>query len=221
MLILKFLTLLLPWPLKRIALKYLFKYEIHPKAKIGLSWFFPSKLIMKEGARIDMLNVAINLDKIEMNENSVIGRGNWITGFPSKTNSLHFNYQIDRRSELVMGKHSAITKNHHIDCTNLIQIGEYSTIAGYQSQFLTHSINILENRQYSAPIFIGKYSFVGTNVTILGGSSLPDYSVLGAKSLLNKPYSDNFVLYGGVPAKPINKLPIYAKYFNRVDGYVY
>jgi acetyltransferase-like isoleucine patch superfamily enzyme len=120
-----------------------------------------------------------------------------------------------------MDEYSAITKNHHIDCTNLIEIGKFSTIAGYQSQLLTHSINILENIQGSAPIKIGAYTFVGTNVTILGGAVLPNYSVLGAKSLLNKKHTQEWMLYGGVPAQPLKEIPKDAKYFHRVDGYVY
>ena len=67
-----------------------------------------------------------------------------------------------------MGESAAITKNHHIDCTNTIEIGAFSTVAGYQTQFLTHSIDVLENRQHSAPIRIGPYTFVGTNSVVLG-----------------------------------------------------
>jgi carbonic anhydrase/acetyltransferase-like protein (isoleucine patch superfamily) len=221
MIILKLFSVLLPWPLKRLVLQSCFGYKLHPKAKIGLSWIFPRKLIMNEGARIEMFTVAIHLDKIEMNYKSKIGRGNWITGFPTNTNSLHFKGQEGRRSELIIGENSAITKNHHIDCTNLIQIGSFSTIAGYQTQLLTHSVNIIENYQDSAPILIGNYTFVGTNSTILGGAVLPDYSVLGAKSLLNKPHVQQWMLYGGVPAKPLRELPKEAKYFHRVDGYIY
>jgi len=176
---------------------------------------------MGDGAKIDMFTIAIHLDKIEMGKNSKIGRGNWITGFPTNTEALPFKHQQERRAELIIGECSAITKNHHIDCTNLIQIGSFSTIAGYQTQMLTHSINILENRQDSAPIFIGDYTFVGTNTTLLGGAILPDFSVLGAKSLLNKPYSQKWMLYGGVPAKPLSELPKDAKYFHRTKGYVY
>lgn len=221
MMILKIFTFLLPWPLRRLALQSWFGYKIHPKARIGLSWIFPQKLIMDEGAKIEMFTIAIHLDKIEMKYKSKIGRGNWITGFPTNTNSLHFKNQEGRRSELIMGECSAITKNHHIDCTNLIQIGRFTTIAGYQTQLLTHSIDILKSCQDSEPILIGDYTFIGTNTTILGGAILPDYSVLGAKSLLNKPYSQKWMLYGGVPAKPLRELPKDAKYFHRTDGFIY
>lgn len=218
--LLKVLTFLLPWPLRRRALNSWFGFEINKDAYIGLSWVFPKKLIMNAGCRIDHFTVVINLDKVEMGIKATIGRGNWITGFPTLNDSMHFKHQPERRAELVMGKSSDITKNHHLDCTNLIQIGCFTTIAGYASQFLTHSIDVSENRQDSESIYIGDYTFVGTNVVVLGGSNLPSYSVLGAKSLLNKHYSNEWQLYGGVPAKPIKKIPREAKYFNRTDGFV-
>ncbi|WP_234736944.1 acyltransferase [Tellurirhabdus bombi] len=217
----KIITLFLPWAIKRHTLKWWFNYEIAPSAYIGLAWVFPKKLIMAPGTRIDHFNVAIHLDKIEMQKEARIGRGNWITGFPTKSNSLHFKHQPNRQAKLWLGEFAAITKNHHLDCTNSIEIGRFATIAGYNSQFLTHSINVIENRQDSEPIFIGEYAFVGTNVVILGGAVLPPYSVLGAKSLLNKSHSTEWTLYGGVPAKAIQEIPRDAKYFNRLDGFVY
>jgi acetyltransferase-like isoleucine patch superfamily enzyme len=221
MLLLKVLTLFLPWPLKRFFLVKFFKYEIHPSAKIGLSWIYPQKLIMGANSQFGHFNVAIHLDKIIIGEYSNIARGNWITGFPTNTISKHFSHQKKRESNLIIGQHSAITKNHHIDCTNVIKIGNFVTIAGYSSQLLTHSINIEKNIQDSNPISIGNYCFVGTSSIILGGAALPSYSVLGANSLLNKSYSIPYRLYAGNPAKEIKQLSEDFEYFNRKVGFVY
>ncbi|MEL7160179.1 MAG: acyltransferase [Bacteroidota bacterium] len=214
------ITLLFPWRLKRAVLVRFFGYELAADARIGLAWVFPAHLRMESGARIDHFTVAIHLDEISLGENAKIGRGNWITGMSTKNDSRHFRHQEDRRAALIVEREAAITKNHHLDCTNLISIGAFTTIAGYHTQLLTHSINVLEGRQDSAPIEIGSYCFVGTNSVVLGGSSLPDYSVLGAKSLLNKPFRDSHTLYGGVAAKPLRELPRNAKYFTRQTGYV-
>ena len=219
--ILKIITFLLPWSLKRLMLVQFFKYEIHPSARIGLSWIYPKKLIMDMDSKIGNFNVAVHLDLIIIGKKSSIARGNWITGFPSNTNSKHFSHQPDRKSNLIIGEHSAITKNHHIDCTNVIEIGNFATIAGYSSQLLTHSINIELSIQDSYPITIGDYCFVGTSATILGGAVLPAFSVLGAKSLLNKPFSIPYRLYGGNPAKEIKELAKDYKYFTRETGFVY
>lgn len=213
--------ILLPWSLRRRLLNMFWGYEIHPKARIGFSYIYPKKLIMEEGATIGHLNIAIHLDKIVIKKNSIIARSNWITGFPTDTDSRHFSHDKQRKSELIIGDESAITKHHHIDCTNAIHIGKYVTIAGYYSQLLTHSINVYEGCQDSHTIIIGDYCFVSTGVKILGGSVLPPYSVLGAGAVLNKCYTDGHILYVGVPAKPIKKIPNEAGYFTRETGFVW
>ena len=218
--LLRFLICLLPWPLRRSALVRLFGYQIHPSARIGLSWIFPDSLAMEQGARIGHFNVAIHLKRLCMGEQATIGRRNWITGFPKGTGSQHFKHQPEREPELIIGAHAAITKNHHIDCTNRIEIGAFTTVAGYFSQLLTHSIDIFENRQDSRPIKIGDYCFIGTNVVILGGATLPDYSVVGAKALVSQKFEEPYNLYGGVPAKALKRLPESTKYFSRDTGWV-
>jgi len=218
--IFKFLLIPIPWFLKRILLEFFFGYQLHKTARIGFSWIYPDHLIMEENSKIGHLNIAIHLNKIHLMNGAKIGRSNWITGFSLRGNKKHFAHQVNRKPELVLGEQSAITKQHHFDCTNQINIGKYTTIAGYQSQFLTHSINIEMNRQDSLPIDIGDYCFVGTNVVILGGAVLPKFSVLGAKSLLNKIQHNQYYLYGGVPAVAIKPIDKSALYFNRTNGFV-
>lgn len=212
-------VVLLPWFLRRHVLRMFYGYDIHPTARIGCSWIFPVKLVMGEQARIGHLNVAIHLGQIELGPHALVGRGNWITGFP-EGDPRHFGHCAGRDPALVMGAHSAVTKRHHLDCTDRIEIGAFTTVAGYGSQFLTHAIDLQLNRQDAAPIVIGDYCFVGTNVVMLGGAQLPARSVLGAKALLNKPHTQPGWLYAGVPARPIKTLPTDAAYFRRARGFV-
>jgi acetyltransferase-like isoleucine patch superfamily enzyme len=217
--ILAFLSLLLPWELRRSVLEKQLGYKIHPSCKIGLAWILPSRLIMEEGSRIDHLTVCKNIDLLHLKAHASIGRGNWITGFPLGP-SPHFAEEKDRRPELIVGEHSAITHRHLIDCTNSVTIGKFTTMAGFQSQIITHSIDIETSRQTSAPIRIGDYCFVGTNCVLLGGSAVPDFCVVGAKSLVNKDFTEPYQLYGGVPARPVQKLSADSKYFHRTEGFV-
>jgi acetyltransferase-like isoleucine patch superfamily enzyme len=220
MLFLRLLSLLLPWLLRRRLLEVCFGYQIHPTARIGLTWAFPRKLIMEEHTSIGHLTVCKNLDLVHLKQHASIGRGNWITGFPTGTDSKHFRSEPERRAELILEQHAAVTNRHLIDATNRVIIGRFATFAGFASQILTHTIDIVEGRQSSKPVTIGAYAFVGTSCVILGGSALPDYSVLGAKSLLNDAYIETHQLYGGVPAKPIKSLPKDAAYFTRDTGFV-
>ena len=214
------LSILLPWRLRRPLLEKQFGFVLHPTSRIGLSFIFPEKLVMEPHTRIADLTMCKNIALLHLREHAVIGRGNWITGFPLGP-SPHFAGETDRRPELILGEHSAITHRHLIDCTNSITIGKFTTVAGFQSQMLTHSIDLERNRQASAAIRIGNYCFLGTNSVLLGGSVLPDYCVLGAKSLLNKAFTDTHQLYGGVPARPLQALPADYAYFQRTAGFVF
>jgi acetyltransferase-like isoleucine patch superfamily enzyme len=214
------LITILPWPLRRWFLVNCFGYQIHPTARIGLAWIRPQRLVMEEHTRIGHLTVFKNADLLHLKAHSLIGRGNWITGFPSGSKDF-FAHQTGRRPELILGEHSAITNRHLIDCTDRVEIGRFATMAGFNSQLLAHSIDLAENRQHSQPIRIGDYCFVGTNCVVLGGSVLPDYCVLGAKSLLNKAHAETHRLYAGVPAKAIKELPRDLKYFVRREGFVH
>lgn len=219
----KFISVVLfvvPWSIRRPILNLLFGYKIHPTARIGFSVICPARLEMGPRSCIGNLNMCKGLELLRLGETSLIGNLNWITGFPANDDRF-FSADLGRRPELIIGDHAAITSRHLIDCTNRVTIGEYATVAGTRSQFLTHSINLHESRQSSRPIIIGKYCFIGTASVLLGGSALPDYCVLGACSLLNKSYTETHFLYAGNPARAIKALPQDMAYFQRISGFVY
>jgi acetyltransferase-like isoleucine patch superfamily enzyme len=212
-------VVLLPWKLKRWALRRFWGYQIADGARIGLSYIFPGELVMGEGAYIGHLNVAIHLGRLECGAHSVIDRSNWITGHPPK--GAHFTHRTQREPVLVVGEHAAITKSHIIDCTDKIEIGPFATVAGYHSQFITHGINVVEGRQDCKPIRIGAYCLVGTRVTVLGGAALPDRCVLGAGSVLNKAHTEEHAVYAGQPAVKVKAVDPEAAYFHRARGFVH
>ena len=209
----------LPWKIKRWVLRRYWGYQIAEGARIGLSYVFPGHLVMDEGAFIGHLNVAIHLGRMECGAHSIIDRSNWITGHPP--GGAHFRQRTQRDPALVLGAHAAITKSHIIDCTDRIEIGAFTTIAGYHSQLITHGINVVENRQDCKPIRIGAYCLIGTRVTVLGGSALPDRSMLGAGSVLNKAHAEEYVVYAGQPAKKVKSLDPEGAYFHRESGFVH
>lgn len=217
--ILKFLILLFPWRLKRWLLQRCYGYVIDRSARIGLAWVYPKHLRLGKETRIDHFTVVIHLDTVELGEYSIIGRSNWITGHPGRS-ERHFAHQKDRRPQLILAEHSAITKRHYLDCTHEIKIGRFTTIAGHHSEFLTHSIDIPAGRQDSKPIEIGDYCFIGTHCIVLGGARLPSQSVLAAGAVLTKAFDTSFSLYGGVPARFVKQISKEAQYFHRTMGFV-
>ncbi len=217
------LLTLLPWKLRRPLLQRFLGYELHPQSFIGLAWVYPRRLTMSAGASIGALTVVRGLELLELGEAAGIGRLNWISAYPLGSEPgqpPHFAHQAGRRPELKLAEHAAITNRHILDCTDRISVGAFTTIAGFRSQFLTHSINLETSRQECRPIEIGAYCFVGTACTVLGGSRLPDYCVLGAHSLLNKSFSETHRLYAGVPAESRRELDPQLAYFSRRSGFV-
>lgn len=217
--LLMLLSFLLPWKQRRSFLEKQFGYTLHPTSRIGLAWIFPDRLIMEANAMIGHLTLCKSIALLHLRAHATIGRGNWITGFPQGP-SPHFASERERRPQLILGEHSAVTHRHLIDCTNSVTVGKFTTFAGFRSQILTHTIDLAQNRQVSAPVSIGDYCFIGTNCVLLGGSALPDRCVLAAKSLLNKSFTETHTLYGGVPARAIQQLASDLAYFHRSEGFV-
>jgi hypothetical protein len=211
-------SIILPQYFKRLLLVKLLGYEIHSSARIGKSLIYPKHLIMGEKSRIGNLTLCKGLSLLQVGAYGIVGNLNWITAVPLEAKA--FGDEEDRRPELLVGRHSAITNRHLIDCCNLVEIGEFTTFAGFRSQILTHTIDLMDCKQRSSPVSIGDYCFVGSSVTLLSGSKLPSFCVLGASACLTETYTQEKFLYGGVPAKPIKLLSQDSKYFKRKEGFV-
>ena len=212
------ISLLLPWWIRRWIMINFLGYKIHSTSRMGFSLIIPERLEMGPYSYIGHFNVCKGLELLCMEKKSIISNLNWITGFPA--DSKFFRLDHERRSELFIGEHSAITSRHLIDCTNTVCIGKFTIFSGFRSQILTHSVDLKVSRQSSAPVKIGDYCFVGTNCVLLKGASLPSYSILAASSILTKDFDKEHFLYTGVPAGPKRELPKDLKYFTRTEGFV-
>lgn len=221
--IIQFILFFLPWRIRKYFLKVLCAFHLEENSKIGFSIILAKEVILKKNTKIGNFNVIKGIDSLVLEENSKIGSNNWVTGFSVKDLTVkkfsHFIHIIDRQCVLHIGKNSSITSRHYFDCNGGIYIGDFCTIAGFQTAFMTHSIDLEKNRQDAMPIHIGNYTFIGARCTILKGSSLPDHSVLGACSLLNKKQQQEYSLYAGTPARFIKSIENY-NYFNRKKGFV-
>lgn len=212
---------LLPWRLRRPVLQVLCGFVIDKTAYISrFALVLPSRLEMGPGSSIGPLTVCKGLELLRLEECGLIGPFNWITAFPLGTGSRHFELDPGRKPQLIVERHAAITNRHIVDCTGEVTIGAFSILAGFRSQVLTHSIDLRDSRQRCKPVHIGHHCFVGTGSVLLGGSVLPDSSVLGAHSLLAARLETPGYVYAGVPAKPIKPIDPGDKYFTRDTGYV-
>jgi hypothetical protein len=211
-----------PWQVRRLILCALCGYKIHRSAYISrISLVMPQRLEMGANSYIGAMTVVKGIESLRIDEHGFIGALNWIFGFPKRPGCRHFAMDSTRNPCLIVEPHAAITSRHLIDCTDEVVVGAYSTLAGFRSQILTHSIDLQESRQRCRPVHIGRYCFVGTSCVLLAGSVLPDRSVLAAHSVLTAAQSMDGYLYGGTPAKPIKPIAADAKYFSRTSGYVW
>ena len=213
------LLAILPWPVRRWLLCRLFGYRIHPTARIGLSLICPRTLTMEAHSYIGHLTVVRGIESLSLGLSARLGNLNWVSGVPAQA-GRHFHQELNRSPQLVLEEHSAVTHRHHIDCTDAVRIGRFTTVAGWGTQILTHAIDLQENRQSCAPVSIGPYCFVGTRSVILKGVSIADRCVLAAGAVASNSLPTPLRIYGGVPAKDVGSLSEEAKYLHRGVGRV-
>lgn len=199
--------------LKRTALRRLFGWEVDESAWIGISIFTNVRHArIGPGARIGHFNVFRNLLYLELGEEAAIGRWNCIT---AAKEFLEVR-QTEGCGRLVVGHHAAITLRHYVDCPGGIEVGAFTTIAGVRSTILTHQIDIRSNYSIILPVKIGDYCYVGSDVRIVPGSSIPDRCVIAMGSVVAGKLAESNTLYGGVPARPLKSVDEGA-YFSRKE----
>ena len=93
-----------------------------------------------------------------------------------------------------------MTTGHKIDFTDRVQIGRRTILGGRNSSLWTH------NRQRTLPIKIGSFTYVGSEIRIAPGGSIPCRCVVGIGSVITSQLTEEGQLIAGVPAKPVKTL---------------
>lgn len=193
-------------------------YEIAPDASIGLALINVSHAEIGPGSHIGHFTIIRNLDSLVLASEARIGTFNWVFGMlPSKE---HFADEPDRRSVLVMGEGSALTSRHIVDCTAAVTIGSYATVAGFNSQILTHGIDVGTNRQTSRAVVVGRHAMLGSRVVLLKGACVPDRAVVSAGSVFSGAPKGSGGLWSGAPAKRVREIDERGAYFTRTSARV-
>ena len=206
---------LLPWSLRKYCLATFLGFRIGEGARIGYSLIGARAVEIGDGASIGHLNYIGALDALRLSRYAVVGHLNWIS---CSRNILRGTSAVER--SLNLEEHSGITNRHLFDCSDKIEVGAFTTVAGWRSQFLTHSIDLRTSIQVTAPIVIGRYCFVGTGVIVLKGAVLPDRCILAAGAVFSKSANESWYVYGGVPAIPIKAIDKTDAYFSRARGWI-
>ena len=209
---------LLPSRLHRLGGTLLLGWKVHPSVHLGHSIIAARQVTIGAGATIGTGNMIKGIDELTMGEESIISFFNWISGPPSGSGA--FVHSPKRRPALVMGRGAAITGRHIIDCADTVTIDEFATMGGYRSVILTHSVDLVRNRERCAPVKIGARAAVMSNVLIMAGTSVAARSIVSAGSVVNAPLTKELTFYRGNPAEATRELPENLGYFVRTSPHV-
>jgi acetyltransferase-like isoleucine patch superfamily enzyme len=211
---------LLPSRLKAGLGRRLLGWDVHPTAYIGRSVVLVGHLSMGPGASIGPLNVIRDLEELRLAEGASIATRNWITGFRRSADPASdvFPHSPKRRPSLVMGKYAMITVAHEIDCSDRVEIGDYSSLAGFGCTILTHSLNLVRDRFATGAVEIGSHAAVMSGSTLLSGTKIPPRCIVSAGSVVNTPLTEELTFYSGNPAEAVRSLPETLGFFHRGEA---
>ena len=205
---------LLPGPIKRPLYRALFGYRIGRGVRIGLVILDAEAVELGDGTEIGHLNLVTRVGSLVTGKSVRIGALNIIRGGERvrlgdyaevmRLNVLNAIPDHDCTtspvSRLEIGAGAVVVSGHRIDFTDRVTIGRNVIVGGRNSSLWTH------NRQQTAPIAIGDFCYLGSEVRLAPGARLAERSILGLGSVLAGAIDTPGSLVGGVPARIIRPL---------------
>ena len=208
------LMALLPSFLKRLLYRLLFNYSVGKRVRIGFSIIDAPRCKIDDDVQIGHFNILIGLKKLSIGDHVRIGHLNVIRGGDEVR--LGRYSEIIRMNEInsipdpdvvnptdprfILGEGSIITTGHKIDFTDLVDIGRRAILGGRNSSLWTH------NRQRTRPIKIGSFAYLGSEIRIAPGGTVPSRCIVGIGSVITSELTEVEYLIAGVPAKAIKPL---------------
>lgn len=206
----------MPSVVKIFILRHVFGYRIGKGVRIGVSIIDTTTCSIGDNVRIGHFNIFIGTGKLTIGEHSRIGvlnifRGGEEISIGRYCEILRLN-EINSISEpdvadgmslhpvFKLGDGAMLGASHKIDFTDQVSLGRRVILGGRNSSIWTH------NRQETAPIVIGDNTYLGSEIRIAPGARVPANCVVGMGAVITKVLSEEYTLFGGVPAVKIRKL---------------
>ena len=204
----------LPNTVKRPLYRLVFGYHLGLGVRIGLALLDAEDVVLGEGTRIGHFTVITGTRRVTTGRDVRIGWANVVRGgacvnLGDYAEILRLNVlnaipdhdcTTEPQSVLEVGAGTVITSGHRIDFTDRVTLGKNVIIGGRNSSLWTH------NRQETAPIEIGDFCYLGSEVRLAPGAKLPDECILGLGSVLTGEIKEPRSLVAGVPAKVVRPM---------------
>jgi acetyltransferase-like isoleucine patch superfamily enzyme len=205
---------LFPTSLKRPLYSLLFGYRIGKRSRIGLVILDAAHVDLGEGTVIGHFNAILRVGRLETGRACRIGMFNIVRGgervvLGAYSTVLRFNVlnaipdhdcTTEPTSVLELGDGAIVVSGHRIDFTDRVTIGRNVIIGGRNSSLWTH------NRQETAPISIGDFCYLGSEIRVAPGSRLAPECILALGSVLAGEIAQPRSLAAGVPARSVRPL---------------
>jgi acetyltransferase-like isoleucine patch superfamily enzyme len=206
-------TALLPGLLKRAVYRFVFGYRIGARVRIGLTLLDAEQVELGEGTRIGHLNLVTSVKRFTTGACADVGWLNILRGGEVRLGDYAQVIRLNvlnaipdhdcttaPESVLDLGAGAVVTSGHRLDFTDRITLGRNVIVGGRNSSLWTH------NRQETAPIVVGDFCYLGSEVRLAPGARLPGDCVLGIGSVLVAWIEAPGSLVAGVPAKVVRPL---------------
>lgn len=205
---------LLPPSLKPVVYRRLFGYRIGRHVRIGVSLLDARVCEIGDYSTIGHANAVIGVGRLVIGEHVRVGSLNLFRGGDEirlgswteiiRRNELNSIVDADRANpgdpRLLIGAGCVITDGHRLDFTDRIELGARVIVGGRNSSLWTH------NRQRTAPIVVGDRTYLGSEIRMAPGASLPARSIVALGSVVSGSITGDETLIGGVPAKVMRPL---------------
>lgn len=191
---------LLPLKLDILFLNLL-GHKISWNSRLGLNLYLVDHIHLKKRAKVGYFNF-IKIDKLELSEEAEIGHANIFKG-PFSVR-MQRNTRIGKLNKLTrayapisygesyfdVGEGTRITYDNFFDLTLPISFGNYSQVAGKDSQFWTHGYYHADEGpdriRVDGKITIGNNVYIGSRCLLNPGVTIGDAINLGGNSVVSK-----------------------------------
>lgn len=204
----------MPSPLARLCYRWFFGYRIGRRFHIGFSLIDVASCEIGDDVSIGHLNVFTGTKALSIGEHTRIGHLNVFRGGDEirigryceilRLNEINSIPEPDVMNEIdprfILGDGGMLGASHKIDFTDRVEFGKRVILGGRNSSVWTH------NRQMTAPVTIGDYSYVGSEIRIAPGGSIPARCIVGIGTVVTKRFDREETLIAGVPATVIKDL---------------